>query len=375
MYIVISPLVERDAPRRRGEEANHGRWTCRARPSTCPCFSFDSMIHAFLCFIAHTLRPLRAASGHTAQHSTVHTSHTTMPVEDLNDKVVLTSPSSPNTTATILKYGATVISWKVNNAEQLWLSEGAKLDATKPVRGGIPLVFPVFGKSEEAGFNSLPQHGFARNSTWEFLGQTKANPPTVQFALSPEQANPDIYSKWDNGDNDFTLFLTITLNDDNLTTNIEVTNSDSKPWKFNWLFHTYLRVAEIEDTLVNNLPGEECYDQMIGESYTEAHPAIDFSEELDRIYKNVSTEKILQVIELGKVVHNVKRVNLPDVVVWNPWIEKSKGMGDFEPKSGFHNMVCIEPGHVHDFVELKPGESWNGEQIIYKGDAIKLQSI
>jgi glucose-6-phosphate 1-epimerase len=114
---------------------------------------------------------------------------------------------------------------------------------------------------------------------------------------------------------------------------------------------------------------------MIGESYTEAHPAIDFSEELDRIYKNVSTEKILQVIELGKVVHNVKRVNLPDVVVWNPWIEKSKGMGDFEPKSGFHNMVCIEPGHVHDFVELKPGESWNGEQIIYKGDAIKLQSI
>lgn len=298
-----------------------------------------------------------------------------MTVEDLGDTVILTSPSSPSTTATILKYGATVISWKVDDIEQLWLSQAAKLDGSKPVRGGIPLVFPVFGKSENEGFETLPQHGFARNSTWEFLGQTKSNPPTVQFALSPEQANPEIYSKWDSGNNDFTLILTITLNADNLTTNIEISNTDSKEWKFNWLFHTYLKINEIEDTLVNNLPGETCYDQLIAETYVEKAPAVDFNGELDRIYKNVTTDKILQVIELGKVIHNVKRVNLPDVVVWNPWIEKSAGMGDFQPKSGYQKMVCIEPGHVHDFVELKPGQSWTAEQIIYKGDAIKLQSI
>lgn len=296
-----------------------------------------------------------------------------MGVEDLGDKVVLTSS---NSTATILKYGATIISWEIEGVEQLWLSEGAKLDGSKPVRGGIPLVFPVFGKSNEKGFENLPQHGFARNSTWEFLGQTTENPPTVQFALSPEQANEEIYSKWDNGDNDFTLFLTIQLNNDNLTTSIEVTNSDSiKSWKFNWLFHTYLKINEIEDTLVNNLPGELCYDQIIAETYKESHPAIDFHQELDRIYQNVSTDKIIQVIELGKVIHNVQRENLPDIVVWNPWIEKSSNMGDFQPKDGYHKMVCIEPGHVNDFVELKPGQSWSAKQIIYKGDVIKLQSI
>lgn len=298
-----------------------------------------------------------------------------MPVEDLGDTVVLFSPASKTTTATILKYGATVISWKVADVEQLWLSDGAKLDGTKPVRGGIPLVFPLFGKSNVKGFDQLPQHGFARNSTWEFLGQTKENPPTVQFALSPEQANPDIYSKWDNGDNDFTLFLTISLNDDNLTTNIEVQNSDSKPWKFNWLFHTYLKINDIDDALVNNLAGETCYDQLIAETYEEKAPAVDFNHELDRIYKNVSCDKLIQVIELGKVVHNLKRTNLPDIVVWNPWIEKSNGMADFQPKTGYQKMLCIEPGHVHDFVELKPGESWTAEQVIYKGDAIKLQSV
>lgn len=43
----------------------------------------------------------------------------------------------------VLLYGATVLSWKRNGQEKLWLSEAAKLDGSKAVRGGIPLVFPV----------------------------------------------------------------------------------------------------------------------------------------------------------------------------------------------------------------------------------------
>lgn len=45
----------------------------------------------------------------------------------------------------VLLYGATVISWKSNGGqtENLWLSDKAALDGSKPVRGGIPVVFPV----------------------------------------------------------------------------------------------------------------------------------------------------------------------------------------------------------------------------------------
>lgn len=43
----------------------------------------------------------------------------------------------------VLLYGATVTSWKKQNQENLWLSEGAILDGSKAVRGGIPVVFPV----------------------------------------------------------------------------------------------------------------------------------------------------------------------------------------------------------------------------------------
>ena len=45
----------------------------------------------------------------------------------------------------ILLHGATVLSWQVgkHKEEQLFLSDKAVLDGSKPVRGGIPLVFPV----------------------------------------------------------------------------------------------------------------------------------------------------------------------------------------------------------------------------------------
>lgn len=38
-------------------------------------------------------------------------------------------------------HGATVISWCVDGKELLFLSSKALLDGSKPIRGGIPLVF------------------------------------------------------------------------------------------------------------------------------------------------------------------------------------------------------------------------------------------
>lgn len=65
------------------------------------------------------------------------------PIVDVDDtKVVARLPTGES--VEILLFGATVTSWKsANGTENLWLSEAAKLDGSKPVRGGIPVVFPV----------------------------------------------------------------------------------------------------------------------------------------------------------------------------------------------------------------------------------------
>lgn len=53
-----------------------------------------------------------------------------------------------------------------------------------------------------------------------------------------------------------------------------------------------------------------------------------------------------------------------DSVVWNPWVEKSKSMGDFEPKDGYQTMVCVEVGAVDGWKTLESGETWEGGQVL-----------
>lgn len=63
-------------------------------------------------------------------------------ISDNNDRVDASLPTGER--VEVLLHGATVISWKsANGKENLFLSSKAHLDGSKPVRGGIPLVFPV----------------------------------------------------------------------------------------------------------------------------------------------------------------------------------------------------------------------------------------
>jgi glucose-6-phosphate 1-epimerase len=76
----------------------------------------------------------------------------------------------------VLLYGATIVSWKSSSqkckdgsvpSERLFVSSKAFLDGSKPVRGGIPVVFPIFGPPTKPEHSKLSQHGFARSEVWE----------------------------------------------------------------------------------------------------------------------------------------------------------------------------------------------------------------
>jgi glucose-6-phosphate 1-epimerase len=60
-----------------------------------------------------------------------------------SQKVIATLSSGES--VEVLLFGATVTSWKSHGGktENLWLSEKADLTGGKPVRGGIPVVWPV----------------------------------------------------------------------------------------------------------------------------------------------------------------------------------------------------------------------------------------
>lgn len=283
-----------------------------------------------------------------------------MSVSQTDSTVTVTLGSSE---VQILRYGATVLSWKIGGKEQLWLSETAKLDGTKAVRGGIPLVFPVFGKATEGPTAALPQHGFARTSTWEYLGQVSDKPTaSIQFGLGPENLSDEAKQQWGY---DFTLIYTVAIDDDNKTleTRMSVENAEqSKPFDFNILFHTYLRVPEIAKVEVTGLQAVEVKDKVVSSSYIEQADKVTISGEVDRVYENVPGPVNVDVE--NKPFLTVTRDNVHDVVVWNPWTEKAEGLADFTPKQGFHHMICIEAGDVSKWQSLAAGSKWEGGQKI-----------
>ncbi|EXJ79368.1 hypothetical protein A1O3_08870 [Capronia epimyces CBS 606.96] len=293
------------------------------------------------------------------------------PVVDLSDNV-LTARLPSGDAVTVYLYGATVTSWKTaNGEEQLFVSQAAALDGSKPIRGGIPLVFPVFGpppKSHATG--QLAQHGFARNSYWEFLGKSSSesqgrkadNSVKLDFGLSSSMLDEAVRRKWPY---EFGLVYSVTLEKNSLECQLHVQNKGDQPFDFQALFHTYLAVKDISKTAVKGLQSSPYVDKVrSAQTFTESSPSLTFSSETDRVYTPPSlkdnTLVPLVVTEDGAERFVVTRDGLPDVTVWNGWVDKIKAMGDFEPKDGWKRYLCIEPGTVSSWTRLEAGDAWEG---------------
>ena len=99
----------------------------------------------------------------------------------------------------------------------------AKLDGTKAIRGGIPLVFPNFGP-----WDLGPQHGFARISDWKI---EQRGDEFVIFTLSE---SPKTQEMWPHK---FTLNYTVRVAENALYTILTVENTDFGCEITNIFFH------------------------------------------------------------------------------------------------------------------------------------------
>ena len=55
----------------------------------------------------------------------------------------------------------------------------------------------------------------------------------------------------------------------------------------------------------------------------------------------------------------IAKSGMNEIVVWNPWIEKSRRLNDFGDDE-YHNMVCVETGQMRVPIVLAPGAQWSG---------------
>ncbi|TEA13733.1 Glucose-6-phosphate 1-epimerase [Colletotrichum sidae] len=292
----------------------------------------------------------------------------TVDITHSNSRVSATLPTGEF--VEVLLHGATVVSWKdAAGRDRLWLSESTVFDGSKPVRGGIPLVFPVFGPPSDAHppTAKLSQHGFARSSRWEFLGKSTsegadASSVKLDFGLSSSNLDDETKAKWGYK---FGAIYSVTLDRESLSTTIVITNEGDEAFDCQVLLHTYLRVNDITKVTVKGLDGAPYTDKVDAGAAKTQSGDITISSETDRIYTPSSGPKTpVTVVEDGETVYSVVRDALDNVVVWNPWADKANSIADFAPKDGYKNMLCVEPGSVNGWQKLEPGDAFEGAQVI-----------
>ena len=111
--------------------------------------------------------------------------------------------------------------------------------------------FQVFGKStDHEPTSKLPQHGFARNSRWEFLGKSTSEGSSssvkLDFGLSSENLSEEVKALWPYR---FGLLYSVTLDRESLFTTLVVTNDGDVSFDFQTLLHTYFKIKVAFDDL------------------------------------------------------------------------------------------------------------------------------
>ncbi|MGB4467707.1 MAG: D-hexose-6-phosphate mutarotase [Azovibrio sp.] len=253
--------------------------------------------------------------------------------------------------AVIARKGAQLLSWNPRGkGERIYLSPLADPAQDRPVRGGVPVIFPQF-----AGMGPLPRHGFARTAQWQ-LDDIRQAPDgaytSATFSLEDDETSRTI---WPHA---FCTELTLCISDNRLDMELEVRNTGNTAFAFTAALHTYLKVQELEECHLTGLYGASYTDRISGQQALDRAPELTVEDEIDRIYHALGRPLLLSEAKRALAIH---QEGFPDVVIWNPWEHKCAALDDM-PAKGFRHMLCIEAAAVTQAVELPPGANWFGRQ-------------
>ena len=251
--------------------------------------------------------------------------------------------------AQIALQGAQLMRWSPG-AEQpvIWLSDAARFEPGKSIRGGVPVCWPWFGPHpSEAGF---PAHGYARTVLWEVLTTEALSP--LQTRLVLRLVETDATRAWWPHDTPVECHITV---GEALELELVTRNAGSEPVTIGEALHTYFQVGDVERVQVLGLEDGEYLDKVDGFRRKTQSGPVAISAEVDRVYVNSPGACVISDPVLQRRILIDKRGS-ESTVVWNPWIEKAAKMGDLGD-AGYRHMLCVESGNAADnLVDIAPGE-------------------
>lgn len=231
----------------------------------------------------------------------------------------------------------------------LWMSEKSDYSPDKPLRGGVPLVFPWFGM--RADHPESAQHGFARLLSWNLdSAEALSDDIILRFGLSSDDKTLGLWPHRFEAQFIVTVGATMTMA-------LQITNTDQAAWDFEAALHTYFAVGDVRQVQVTGLENTRYIDKPDARREKDQGSApITIAAETDRVYLDTTATCTLHDPILKRRII-VEKSGLHSTVVWNPWIEKAARMPDFGDDE-WPQMLCIESANVGDSaVTLAPGKT------------------
>jgi glucose-6-phosphate 1-epimerase len=251
--------------------------------------------------------------------------------------------------AEIYLQGGHVTRWQPHGAAPvLFLSERAVFAPGKPIRGGVPLIFPWFGPHSTDP--RAPMHGFARSRPWRLL-TSSAEPDgaiVVELGLDDDEATRAMWPAA------FSLRYRVSVGRV-LGLALEVVNTSAAPFTFETALHSYLAVGDVHAVAITGLEDTRFIDKVDALTFKRqgAEP-LRLTGETDRVFLDTRARCVVSDRALGRRLIVDKRGSAT-TVVWNPWAAKAAQIADLGPDD-WRRMVCVETANAaDDAVTLPPG--------------------
>ncbi len=247
--------------------------------------------------------------------------------------------------------GGHLLSWiPQGEQEVIWLSDNARFEPGKSVRGGIPICWPWFGAHKTSA--DYPAHGFARTTGWQLVNarQLAEDETEITFSLNTENLNENIQQMWPYS----TLLEYVVTIGKTLKLVLTTTNNSHKKITVSEALHTYFKVDNVTQSKVHGLDGISYLDKPDDFKRKQQQGLIEISEEVDRVYLNTEEDV---VIENKNREISIKKQGSRSTVVWNPWKDVADKMGDLG-EAGYLHMLCVESANAaENTIRLNPGEN------------------
>jgi glucose-6-phosphate 1-epimerase len=252
---------------------------------------------------------------------------------------------TPDAVAHVYTHGAHLTHYQRRGEKPLlFLSEKSPMEPGKPIRGGVPIVFPWFGKNPNP---SLPIHGFARTQEWQVESSAR---DSLTLLLTQNETTKSLWPF------NFELRHTVTIGE-TLTMTLAVRNTNDAPIQFDNGLHSYFAVGDVREIQITGLQGATYLDKTKSmQRQTQSSEILRITDTIDSVYTNTTATCVIDDPMFRRKIR-IEKKNSNTTVVWNPWSKQVKNFADLGPDD-WRKFICVETANASDNrVTLPPDET------------------